>query len=83
MWLAMADRTTTEETMPRPELAAYLEELATEFERGSDEIAVPVGNKTVELHPPENIDISVDVVERSSMLRGQRETIDIELSWKP
>ncbi|WP_255170426.1 amphi-Trp domain-containing protein [Natrononativus amylolyticus] len=79
----MADRTTTEETIPRPELAAYLEGLATEFERGGEEIAVSVGNKTVSLHPPENVDLSVEVVERSSVLRGERETIDIELSWKP
>lgn len=79
----MADRTRTEETMPRPELAAYLEELAAEFERGGEEIAVAVGNKTVALHPPENVDIEVDVVERSSVLRGERETIDIKLSWKP
>lgn len=79
----MADRTTSEETVPRPELAAYLEELAAEFERGGEEISVAVGNKTVSLHPPENVDLSVGVVERSSVLRGERETIDIELSWKP
>ena len=79
----MAQRTTAEETMPLPELAAYLSTLAEEFNRGGEDVSVPVGNKTVTLHPPENVDVSVEVVERSSMIRGERETVDIELTWKP
>lgn len=79
----MAQRTTADERLPRPELAAYLAALAEEFDRGDEEIRVDVGNKTVSLNPPEEVDFSIDVVERSSMLRGSRETIDIELSWKP
>ena len=81
----MAQRTTADETMSLSELATYLETLAMEFERsdGETDVAVPVGNKTVTLHPPEHVDISVEVVERSSVLRGERETVDIELTWKP
>ncbi|QLG50224.1 amphi-Trp domain-containing protein [Natrinema halophilum] len=79
----MAQRTTADETLPREELAAYLQDLATEFEHGDETVSVPVGNKNVSLNPPQNVDISVEVVERSSMLRGNRETVDIELSWKP
>lgn len=79
----MADRTNAEQKLTRSELAAYLRGLADEFERDSDEIAVDVGNKTVSLSPPERVTCDVDVVERSSVLRGQRETVDIELSWKP
>lgn len=79
----MAERTTADEAMTRAELASYLASLSQEFEGGGEEINVPVGNKTVSLNPPENVNISVDVVERSSMLRGNRETIAIELSWKP
>ena len=79
----MAQRTSAEETMTREELATYLAEIAGEFERGEEEIGVGVGNKSITLHPPENVDVSVDVVERSSMIRGQRETIEIELQWKP
>ena len=79
----MAQRTSAEETMTREELATYLAELAGEFERGEEKISVGVGNKSVTVHPPENVDVSVEVVERSSMIRGQRETIDIELRWKP
>ncbi len=79
----MAQRTTADETMSRQEIATYLVELADEFEAGSDDIAVGAGNKTVTLHPPEDVSVSIDVVEQSSMLRGQRETVDIQLSWKP
>ncbi len=78
----MADRTQSKETMTRSELAAYLSDLAAEFERGGEELAVDVGNKTVTLNPPEQVDCDVEVVERSSVLRGNRETIAIELSWK-
>ncbi|WP_246998341.1 amphi-Trp domain-containing protein [Halosolutus gelatinilyticus] len=79
----MAERTTADETMTRSELASYLASLGDEFERGGEDINVAVGNKTVDLAPPESINVSVDVVERSSMLRGNRETITIELNWKP
>ncbi|PGF15648.1 amphi-Trp domain-containing protein [Natrinema sp. CBA1119] len=79
----MAQRTTADETLPREELAAYFTDLAAEFERSDEEVTIPVGNKNVSLDPPQNIDLSVEVVERSSMLRGNRETVEIELSWKP
>ena len=78
----MAQRTTADETLPREDLATYLRELAAEFERDNEGITVPVGNKNVALTPPETLDMSVEVVERSSMLRGDRETVAIELSWK-
>ncbi|WP_222920169.1 amphi-Trp domain-containing protein [Natrinema sp. SYSU A 869] len=79
----MAQRTTADETLPREELAAYLQELATEFGSENEEVTIRVGNKNVSLNPPHNIDVSVETVERSSMLRGNRETVEIELSWKP
>ncbi|ELY56996.1 amphi-Trp domain-containing protein [Natronolimnohabitans innermongolicus] len=79
----MAQRTTSDERLPRSELAAYLAALAEEFDGESEEISVDVGNKSVSLSPPEEVDVSVDVIERSSMLRGSRETIELELSWKP
>ncbi|WP_306055762.1 amphi-Trp domain-containing protein [Natronococcus wangiae] len=78
----MAQRTTADETLPREELAAYLEELAAEFRSGDEEIDVRVGNKTVSLTPSEGVRTSVEVVERSPALRGNRETITIELNWK-
>ena len=78
----MAQRTTDDDRLSRDEFAAYLRELAAEFEEGDEHVTIPVGNKDVTLTPPETLEVSVEVVERSSMLRGDRETVDIELSWK-
>lgn len=78
----MVQRTTADQKLPRSELAAYLATLSEQFDGDAEEINVGVGNKTVSLNPPEEVDLSVDVIERSSMLRGSRETIEIELSWK-
>ncbi|GAB3667631.1 amphi-Trp domain-containing protein [Halopiger thermotolerans] len=78
----MAQRTTADETIAREELASYFHRLAQEFEEGGREINVEVGNKTVELNPPSEVDLSVDVVERSTMFHGDRETIELELNWK-
>ncbi|RKD93415.1 amphi-Trp domain-containing protein [Halopiger aswanensis] len=78
----MAQRTTADETIAREELAAYFHRLAEEFGEGGREINVEVGNKTVELNPPNEVDLSVDVIERSTMFRGDRETIQLELNWK-
>lgn len=79
----MAQRTTTDESLPRDELAAYFEHLATEFRSDDERVDVRVGNKTVTLSPPETVDASIDVVERSTMFRGNHETVRIELNWKP
>ncbi|WP_339104952.1 amphi-Trp domain-containing protein [Haloterrigena salinisoli] len=78
----MAQRTTADEKLPRSELAAFLSTLSEEFDGDAEEIDVTVGNKTVSLNPSEEIDVSIDVIERSSMIRGSRETIEIELNWK-
>ncbi|RQH00522.1 amphi-Trp domain-containing protein [Natrarchaeobius oligotrophus] len=78
----MAQRTTSDDTLTREELATYFEHLAEEF-AGDDDVRVDVGNKTVQLSPPEAVDLSVDVVERSTMFRGDHETVEIELNWKP
>lgn len=69
--------------MQRTELAAYLRAMADEFDRDSNEIAVQVGNKSVSLRPPETVGVDVEVVERSMMLRGDHESVKIELEWKP
>lgn len=79
----MADRTESTDTLTRSELAAYLAQLGEEFERGGEEVSIPVGNKTVTLNPPEEITTDVEVIERSSVLRGSKETVQIELRWKP
>lgn len=78
----MADRTQASETLTRSELAAYLRSLADEFESGDEEVGIDVGNKRVTLNPPEEVSCDVEVVERSSVLRGSKETVELELSWK-
>ncbi|MFP8951428.1 amphi-Trp domain-containing protein [Natrialbaceae archaeon A-arb3/5] len=79
----MAQRTTADETLTRDELATYFERLAEEFAGDETPVDIQVGNKTVALTPPETVDLSVDVIERNSMLRGKHETVEIELGWKP
>ncbi|ELY59783.1 hypothetical protein C491_05426 [Natronococcus amylolyticus DSM 10524] len=79
----MAERTTSDEVMSRSELATYLSELSHRFEDSEDGVDVPVGNKTVSLGRSDDVSVSVDVVERSSRLRGNRETVTVTMSWKP
>ncbi|ADD06401.1 uncharacterized protein Nmag_2848 [Natrialba magadii ATCC 43099] len=78
----MAQRTTADAAQSREDLAAYFEHLAAEFRAGGEDVDIDVGNKTVSLSPPETIETSVDVIERSTMFRGNRETVRIELNWK-
>lgn len=81
----MAERTTAERTVSQEELAMYFERLGAEFREGDvddEQVRVEVGNKTVTLSPPETVDFSVEVVERSPMFRGTHETIQLEVTWK-
>lgn len=78
----MAQRTTADEKRSREEVETYLETLAAAFGEGGEDVRIPVGNKTVTLSPPEEVGISVDVIERSSRLRGSHEKIELELAWK-
>lgn len=78
----MADRTSAESTMSREDLAAYLRDLADELD-GEGESNVPVGNKTVTLHPSHEVDCDVTVEERSPMIGGESETVTVEMSWSP
>jgi len=77
----MADRTSYTDTVTRDQIADQLRELADAFE--SSDTNVQVGNKTVQLSPPDSVNYQIDVVERSSLLRGDHETVEIELGWKP
>jgi len=46
-------------------------------------MSVPVGNKDISLTPSESVNYSINVVERHRRFRGSRETVRIELDWKP
>lgn len=77
----MADRTSYTDTKTRDQLAGQLRDIADAFESG--DTTVEVGNKSVHLSPPDSINYQIDVVERSSLIRGDHESVEIELGWKP
>lgn len=78
----MADKTVHEEKLSREEAAARLQALADELLKDGD-VDVRVGNKTVRLHPKEEVGYEISVRERSSVLRGSRESVNVTLDWKP
>jgi len=78
----MVQRTDATLSMTREELSGYLRRLADELE-GEGNVTVPVDNRRVQLHPSDSITCEVEVVERSSRLRSDRETVSIEMRWKP
>lgn len=77
----MVEKTLKEEEFTREQAADRLEQLADELREGT--VNVRVGNKTVELSPPETIAFEIGVRERSSILRGDHETVSVKLDWKP
>lgn len=74
--------TVSAEKLEREEAAERLRELADELEHG-DRSTVRTGNKTVDLRPADSIAYEVSVRERSSILRGQRESVTIKMDWQP
>ncbi|AGB31916.1 hypothetical protein C488_06455 [Natrinema pellirubrum DSM 15624] len=78
----MVDKTIAADEVTREEAADQLRALADEIE-GTGQATVRTGNKTVDLTPSESIAYEVGVRERSSILRGNRETVTVKLDWKP
>jgi len=78
----MPARTTQAERLDRETAATRLEEIAKAL-RNEETVDVRVGNKSISLTPPETVSFRVDVVEKNKLLRGDRETIEIEIDWKP
>lgn len=77
----MAKTTEASEQVTREEVATHLRQLADQFE-SEDAVSAAVGNKQVTLNPPNEVKRETEVIERSSRLRGNREELDITLSWK-
>lgn len=77
----MVDSTEHKSKMNREEFADYLRRLAGEFEKDA-EMDIMVGNKSIQLHPPSDVKSEIEVVERSSMLRGNKESIELDVTWK-
>jgi amphi-Trp domain-containing protein len=78
----MADQTTNTESLDRETAAERLDAIADAL-RDGEEFTVSVGNKDISLSPPETIDYRIDVIEKRARFRGSRETVKIELDWKP
>lgn len=78
----MPDQTTNAEKMSRDAVADRLNDLADELRSGED-VTVRVGNKNVALRPPDAVGYRIDVIEKQSRFRGNRETVRIEIDWKP
>lgn len=78
----MSGRITQDDRLDRTVAADKLNNLAGSL-RSEGPARVEVGNKSVELHPPKDVNYSIDVVETQRRFRGNRESIRIELSWKP
>jgi amphi-Trp domain-containing protein len=66
----------------REEAAEQLETLAEEL-RDDDGLDVTVGNRTVHLSPPSNVNLELGVREKSSRFRGDRESVTVAVEWKP
>lgn len=78
----MADKTISEDRLSREEAADRLRAIADELD-GEGDANVRVGNKTISLHPSGSVGYEIGVRERSSILRGTRESISLTLDWKP
>ena len=78
----MADKNLAEKDVSRAEAADNLRTIADELER-DDEMNIDVENKTITHPPTDSVGYEVGVRERSSILRGSRESVTIKLDWKP
>jgi len=79
----MAETTDHSEKRTRAETAELLRDLADELDGGSGRIRVPIGNKEVQLSPPETIDTESRVTERSRRLRKDVEQLALTFQWNP
>lgn len=78
----MADTTSHETEWTRAETAEFLRALADGLEADGG-LRVAVGNKNVELSPPETIETTATVTERSRRFRSDVEELDLHFKWTP
>lgn len=79
----MAETTTNESKLSRSAAASYLRSVAEELEQTGRTIEVPVGNKSIELSPPERVRLETTVSERSRSLRKDVEEVSFTFTWNP
>lgn len=78
----MADQTTNVESLDRDAAADRLNDIASALRTGGD-LTVSAGNKDVTLSPPDTVSYRIEITEKRSRFRGNRETVSVELDWKP
>lgn len=78
----MSEKTTAEEELSNNEVADRLRDLADALDEPGTG-SIQVGNKTVTLDPASTVSYEIDVRERSTLLGGDRESISLEIDWKP
>lgn len=79
----MAETTTEETSMTRTEAARFLRSIADGLDSGDPRVRVPVGNKEVQLSPPETVNVETTVIERSRRLRKDVEELILAFDWSP
>ncbi len=77
----MAEKNISEQKLDRAAAAERLRELADELESG-EEFRVDIDNKAITLHPRDSLGFELGVRERSSILRGGRESVTIKMDWR-
>jgi amphi-Trp domain-containing protein len=78
----MAETTSHETEWTRAETATFLRALADGLEAEGD-LRVTIGNKNVELSPPDSIEMAAAVTERSRRFRKDVEELDLQFKWYP
>ena len=78
---SMAEKNISEEKLDRAEAAERLRAIADDLE-SDEEFHIDIDNKTITLHPRDSLGFEVGVRERSSLLRGSRESVTIKMDWR-
>lgn len=79
----MAETTAHSAEWTRAETAEFLRGLADELDSSSGRVRVPIGNKDVQLSPPDSIDAEAAVTERSRRIRKDTEQLALTFKWNP
>lgn len=79
----MADTTSHETQLTRAETAEFLRSIADELDAERERIRVAIGNKRVQLSPPDRIAAEATVTERSRRLRKDVEELELRFKWTP
>lgn len=66
----------------RSNVADRLREVADQIDEGGD-ADFQVRNRTISLVPPDSVNYMVEVREKSTRFRGDRESVTVKIDWAP